>query len=109
VSLRDRLAPDRDRLLLYLLVELWVLNVLDLALTRYGMWLGFATESNRVMDFFLRAGTLPALAFKVGVVTVGSLLLWRLRRHRGVLTGAVLLTAVFAAIVAYQVCWLRTL
>jgi hypothetical protein len=65
---RPRPSAARDRLLLLLLVQLWLLNVADLALTRYAMWLGFATESNGVMDFFLRAGTVPALAFKIGKV-----------------------------------------
>ena len=76
-------SESRDRLLLLLLVELWALNVADLALTRYSLWLGFATGVERIMDYFLRAGTVPALAFKVGIVTVGALLLWRLRVYRG--------------------------
>lgn len=102
-------SEARDRLLLLLLVELWVLNVADLALTRYGMWLGFATESNGIMDFFLRAGTVPALAFKVGIVTVGALFLWRLRAYRVSTVAAALVTGVFAAVVAYQVLWVLSL
>lgn len=106
---RPRPSAARDRLLLLLLVQLWLLNVADLALTRYAMWLGFATESNGVMDFFLRAGTVPALAFKVGIVTVGALLLWRLRAHRTATFAAVLLTGVLAAVVTYQVLWVLSL
>ena len=60
-----------------------MLNVVDLALTRYAMWLGFATESNGVMDYFLRAGTLPALLFKVGIVSLGAILLLAAARVRG--------------------------
>jgi hypothetical protein len=103
------LGPTGIQALLLLLIELWLLNVADLALTKYGIWLGFATESNDVMSFFLRAGTVPAIAFKVGVVTVGALLLWRLRRHRAALFAAVLLTGVFAAVVVYQVFWVLSL
>ena len=106
---RPHPSEARDRLLLLLLVQLWVLNVADLALTRYAMWLGFATESNNVMDFFLSAGTLPALAFKVGIVTVGALLLWRLRAYRVATLAAALLTVVFAAVVAYQILWVLSL
>ncbi len=102
-------SEARDQLLLLLLVELWVLNVADLALTRYGMWLGFATESNGIMDFFLRAGTVPALAFKVGIVTVGALFLWRLRVYRIATVAAALVAVVFAAVVAYQVLWVLSL
>lgn len=92
--------------LLWMLVELWVLNVADLLLTRYALWLGFAKESNGVMDYFFRSGTVPTIAFKIGVVTVGTLLLWRLRRYRTALIAAVLLAGVFAAVVVYQALWI---
>lgn len=106
---RPRPSVARDRLLLLLLLQLWLLNIADLALTRYAMWLGFATESNDIMDFFLRAGTAPALGFKLGIVTVGALLLWRLRAHRSATAAAVLLTAVLATVVTYQVWWVLSL
>jgi hypothetical protein len=106
---KPRPSASRNQLLLLLLVELWALNVADLALTRYAMWLGFATESNGIMDFFLRAGTVPALAFKVGIVTVGALLLWRLRVYRVATVAAALLAAVFAAVVFYQALWVLSL
>jgi hypothetical protein len=95
--------------LLLLLIQLWALNIADLALTRYAMWLGFATESNNVMDYFLRAGTLPALLFKVGIVSLGALLLWRLRVYVVATVAAALVTGVFAAVVVYQVLWVLSL
>jgi hypothetical protein len=103
------LGPDGRKALPVLLVELWLLNIADLVLTKYGIWLGFARESNGVMGFFLRAGTVPAAVFKVGIVTVGALALWRLRGHRAAFLAAVLLTAAFAAVVAYQAFWVTTL
>jgi len=106
---QPRPSEARDRLLLLLLVELWILNVADLALTRYAMWLGFATESNSVMQYFLRAGTLPALLFKVGIVSLGVLLLWRLRVYVVATVAASLMAFVFAAVVAYQVFWVLSL
>jgi hypothetical protein len=106
---RPNPSEARDQLLLILLVQLWVLNIADLALTRYGMWLGFATESNGVMDYFLRAGTVPALLFKVGVVSLGALLLWKLRRYTVATVAAALVAFVFAAVVAYQVFWVLSL
>ncbi len=106
---RLRLGTPRPQVVTWLLIELWVLNIADLLLTRRAIWLGFATESNRVMGHFLRAGTLSAVVFKVGVVTVGSLLLWRLRRHRAALLAAVALTAFFAAVVAYEALWVASL
>jgi hypothetical protein len=106
---QPRPSEARDQLLLLLLVQLWVLNVVDLALTRYAMWLGFATESNGIMDYFLRAGTLPALLFKVGMVSLGALLLWRLRRYTVATAAAALVACVFAAVVAYEVFWVLSL
>ena len=61
------------------------------------------------MDLFLRAGTVPALGFKIGIVTVGALLLWRLRVYRVATVAAALLAGVFAAVVAYQVFWVLSL
>jgi len=99
------LGPLGVRVLLWLLLELWILNIADLLLTRYSLWLGFAKESNGVMDYFFRSGTVPTLAFKIGIVTVGVLLLWRLRHYRTALIAAALLTGIFAAVVAYQALW----
>lgn len=100
-----RLGRFGQLVLLWVLVELWILNIVDLLLTRHSLWLGFAKESNGVMDFFFRSGTVPTVAFKIGIVTVGSLLLWRLRRYRTALFAAALLTGIFAAVVAYQALW----
>jgi hypothetical protein len=103
------LGPFGARVLLFLLVAMWLLNIADLLLTRYSLWLGFATESNGVMAYFFRSGTLPTVAFKIGIVTVGALLLWRLRRYRAALFAAALLAGVFAAVVAYQALWVLSL
>jgi hypothetical protein len=98
-----------EQLLFWCLLELWVLNVADLLLTRYALWLGFATEENGVMRYFLHEGTLLAAVFKIGIVTVGVVALWRVRRRPAALAAAVLLTVVFAAVVAYQAAWLVSL
>jgi len=109
-DVRDQLPAtrprlDRDQLVFWLLLELWVLNVADLLLTHYALWLGFATESNGVMAFLLREGTLTATVFKLGIVTVGVLVLWRVRYRPVVPVVAALLAAFFAGVVAYQVAW----
>jgi hypothetical protein len=103
---RSPLMGPFGRLVLFCtLIELWALNVADLLLTRYALWLGFAKESNGVMDYFFRSGAVPTIAFKIGIVTVGTLLLWRLRRYGAALFAAVLLTGIFAAVVVYQALW----
>ncbi len=100
-----RFGVSGEQLLFWLLLALWVLNVADLLLTHYVLWLGFATEENGVMRYFLHEGTLAATVFKVGIVSVGALLLWRVRHHWAALVAAMLLVAVFAAVVAYQAAW----
>ena len=99
------LGPFGRLVLLWILIELWILNVADLLLTRYSLWLGFAKESNGVMDYFFRSGTVPTVVFKIGIVTVGALLLWRLRHYSTALFAAALLTGIFAAVVVYQALW----
>jgi hypothetical protein len=42
-------------------------------------------------------------------VTLGSLLLWRLRTYRIATVAAALLTGVFATVVAYQALWVLSL
>ena len=98
-----------QQVLLWLLLGLWLCNVADLLLTKYSLWLGVASESNDVMRYFLHVGTLTAAMFKVGIVTIGVLLLWRLRRYRAALFAAGLLAAIFAAVVAYEAFWLTSL
>lgn len=105
-SLLARLGVSAPQLLVLLLAEVWLLNLADLLLTRYVLRLGFATESNVVMGYFIRQGHFAAGAFKLGIVTLGVVLLWLLRRRAGVVLGAVLLAGVFAAVVAYQVGWI---
>ena len=84
-------------------------DIADLALTSYGIWLGFASQSNDVMRYFLHQGTVTAAVFKVGLISAGVLLLWRVRRYRSALIAAVLLAVVFAAVVSYQAFWLLSL
>lgn len=98
-----------QRVLLPLLVALCALNVADFALTRYSLWLGFATESNGVMDFFFQQSDVAAAVFKLGMVTGGAAALWLLRRYRAALVAAVMLAGVFAAVVAYQALWIVSL
>lgn len=104
-----KLGPLGTAVLFWALVELWVLNVCDFALTKYAMWLGFASESNSVMVYFFRTGDVAAGVFKIGIVSLGCLLLWRLKRYRTALVAAVTLAIIFAALITYEVLWISTL
>ncbi len=103
------LGASGQRVLLILLLALVVLNIADFALTRYSLWLGFATESNGVMDFFFEQSDAAAAVFKIGIVTGGAAALWLLRRYRAALLAGVLLTAAFTAVVVYQALWIVSL
>ncbi len=55
---------------------------------------------DKVLFWLLHAGSLPAFGFRLDVVTLGVIVLWRLRSHRAVLLAAAMLAAVFAVIVS---------
>jgi hypothetical protein len=97
-----RQGVARVNLVFWLLLALWVFNIADLVLTRQALSLGMAREANRVMAYFLQAGLVPALLFKVGVVTLGAALLWRLRRRAATLVVTTALASTYALVVLYQ-------
>ena len=99
----------RDEPLASLLAGLWLLNILDFLLTREALGRGVAVEVNAVMGYFLTLGPLASAAFKVGVVTLGVAVLWRLRRHRVTLAATALATALYTGVVLYQLVWLARL
>lgn len=104
-----RLNPFWQGVLLLLLVSLWLLNLADFLLTRHALWRGIAEETNWLMSYFFQQGMVPAVAFKIGMVTVGVLVLWRLRKYPEALLAALLLTFFFTLVVVYQVAWLVTI
>jgi hypothetical protein len=91
------------------LAALWLLNLWDLLLTRRALNSGMATEANSVMNFLLGMGWLPAVVFKVGVVTVGVLVLWRYRHHRLAVTSTVGLALFYGLVVLYQAVFIARL
>jgi hypothetical protein len=99
-SVRHGLA--RTRLLGWLLATLWVANLCDLLLTLPAIGLHRAIEANRLMDYLLRAGSLPAAIVKLGIVSVGVALFWRLRHRPSVLRATAAVTLAFVALVAYE-------
>lgn len=58
-----------------------VLNLLDALFTLVWVWLGLASEANPFLAELVLAHPLAFVATKLGLVGLGSLLLWRLR-HR---------------------------
>lgn len=103
-----RLGVSSSRVAFWLLLALWVFNFVDFLLTQKAIAAGRASEANRVMSYFLNEGLLPALIFKIGVVTAGVLIIWRLRRHNVAIFAAGALAVVYAAVVMYQALWVAS-
>jgi hypothetical protein len=72
-----------------------VLNLLDAIFTLVWVRAGFAREANALMRQLVNEHAILFVLTKLGLVSLGSLLLWRLRTH----AGAVI--AIFAAFLAY--------
>jgi len=85
------------------LALLWVLNLCDILLTRQALHSGVAREANRLMSSLITLGWAPALAFKIGVVSLGVVLLWRYRGSRLAQSASVALAGFYALVVLYQV------
>jgi hypothetical protein len=92
---------DEPVLLVELLVLINLFSILDLIITLIVLEMG-AVELNPVMAYLIELGTLPAAAAKIGVVALATLGLWLLRRHRMALTTAVLLFAVYGALIVFE-------
>lgn len=103
-----RYGVSSARAVFWLLLALWVFNFADFLLTQKAIAAGRASEANAVMRLFLNEGLMPAFIFKVGVVTAGVLIIWRLRRHGVAIFAAGALAAVYAAVVMYQALWVAS-
>ena len=87
---------------LWALASLWLLNICDIVLTRQALQSGVAREANRFMGFVLGMGWLPALAFKIGIVSIGVAVLWRYRRSRLARSASMALAGFYTVVVLYQ-------
>lgn len=96
-----RLPTWRDAVIRWSLILLWLFNLEDFVLTQAALRAG-ARESNLVVDYFLRWGFWPALAFKLSVITLGSLLLWRYRRHPATIVASTGLALAYLLVVIYH-------
>ena len=92
---------DRSALLVELLVLVNLFSAIDLLITLELLRLG-AVELNPIMARLLESGLGTAAAAKLGVVLLGTLGLWLLRRHRAAPTTAVALVAVYGSLVTFE-------
>src|SRR4051812_5703847 len=78
-------------------------NALDATVTLCAIEFGDATEANPLMAVLLSAGTLPFIVVKHTLVSLGLVLLWRLRRRPLARHAAVLAMTVYPALFLYEV------
>jgi hypothetical protein len=103
IGLRDRPAA-----LVLLLAAVNVFNVADFSLTLNVLAAG-GGEANPVMASLLALGPVWAAVFKVAAVVMASWLVWRFKRYRLALQAALLMAAIFCAVLVYHVLGLTVL
>ncbi|HJW74526.1 MAG TPA: DUF5658 family protein [Thermoleophilia bacterium] len=91
------------------LIALWLLNLWDLVLTRHALQSGLASEANSLMNALLGVGWLPAIVFKIGVVSLGVVVLWKYRHHRLAVSATVALMVFYCFVVLYQAVFIARL
>lgn len=92
----DRVGTARQHRLVERLVQaVLVLNLIDAVMTMIWVLRGDATEANPMMDLVLREHPVLFVVTKLGLVSLGSYLLWRHRRK-----GAAVV-AIFVAFLVY--------
>jgi hypothetical protein len=85
-----------------LLAAINVLNLLDQRATATALAAGFS-EGNPVMAALISADPRLAAVVKVAAVAGASVALWNLRQYRAILRTAVLVFAVFSAVLLWHV------
>ena len=93
---------DRPRLLFGLLVVVNVLNLADFLLTLKVLGEG-GGEANPILKSLFAMDPLYAGIFKLVAVLLTSWLAWRCRRFRSGLEAAVIMLAVFTAVICYHI------
>jgi hypothetical protein len=80
-----------------------VFNLVDAIVTLWVVSSGIATEANPLMARALERGPVAFAICKLGVVSLGVLVLWRERARRLAVVGAVAVFAVYLLVMAYHV------
>ena len=79
-----------------------VLNLVDAVFTIAYTHVGFATESNPLMHGVLATSPVVFMLAKLALVSLGVLLLWRLRHRRTAVAGLVAVSTAYVMLVCYH-------
>jgi hypothetical protein len=88
-------TPEHFRWLQGIVKTVLVLNLLDAIFTLVWVRFGFAREANLMIDRLVERHAVAFVAVKLGLVGMGSWLLWQRRHH------ATAVVAIFIAFLAY--------
>ena len=88
-------TPEHFRWLHGIVKTVLVLNLLDALFTLVWVRFGYAREANLMIDRLVENHALAFVAVKLGLVGMGSWLLWQRRNH------ATAVVAIFVAFVTY--------
>jgi len=88
-------TPEQLRWLKGIVIAVLVLNVLDALFTLLWVRAGLATEANALMSDLVENNAALFVVTKIGLVSLGSLLLWRQR------TKPIAVIAIFVVFLAY--------
>jgi hypothetical protein len=95
-------APDRSVWLLGVGAAVVILNLLDAIFTLIYTRTGLAIESNPLMDRVLGTSPVLFMVAKLCLVSLGVLLLWRLRERRAARVGLVATGAAYVVLLGYH-------
>ncbi len=98
----QRLSEHRPKRVLLLLAAIWIVQGFDLGFTLFAHQCGTFAEMNPAAAWLLDRGPIWAVLFKVGLVLLGTVILWRYRT-RAVSEGALWL--VMGACVGLSLRW----
>ena len=93
---------ENPRLLVAVLVAINVLSALDFVLTRTELDSGIASEGNPVLAPLFEQGPGLAWLFKTVIVLGVSVVIWRQRHRRAILSVAIAALAIYALVIAYH-------
>lgn len=100
---------DSGWALIALLVLLNLMSIVDGVLTASELFLGIAKEGNPVIGSILLANPVVAAGFKIAVMVLVSVGIWRWRRYRVITSLAVLALVLYSGLLAYHLGSLRGL
>jgi len=93
---------DNPALLFGVLVLINVLSALDFALTYMQLQAGTVTEGNPVLASLFAEGPGQAWIFKAGMMLAVSVVIWHQRKHRAMLSVALIALALYVAVLVYH-------